>query len=184
LPIEAAFIAQNIPPGKFRKGYAFENWPDYDQELFEKVKKEYSKKEFNHKIYASDISGSNLLNAQTNARRALVYNKIHFQKIDFKDLDINPSEKTILLINPPYGERIKTDDIEQLYTMIGERLKHHYAGCTAWILSASFTSIHKIALKPARKLELFNGSLKCKYNMYQLFSGKLSQQLNSMKNKE
>ena len=36
-PIEAALIARNIAPGVFRKGYAFEKWSDFDQELFEQI---------------------------------------------------------------------------------------------------------------------------------------------------
>ena len=67
------------------------------------------KKEFKHKIYASDIDGSSLLNTQTNARRALVFNKITFEKSDFKDLAI-PVENATIIINPPYGERLKDEN--------------------------------------------------------------------------
>ena len=28
IPIEAALIAKNIPPGLYRKGFGFENWKD------------------------------------------------------------------------------------------------------------------------------------------------------------
>ncbi len=171
LPIEAAMIAYNIPPGKFRKNYAFENWPNFDQLLFDKVKQSVQKKEFNHKIIAADISGSNLLNAQTNARRALVFNKIEFQKSDFKALDCNIQNGTIM-INPPYGERLKDKNILDLYAMIGERLKHAYSGNHAWILSSSVENMKYIGLKPTKKLDLFNGALKCKFNEYQLFAGK------------
>ena len=173
LPIEAAFIAQNIPPGKFRKNYAFENWNDYDESLWEKVKGSSVKKDFKKTIYASDINGSNLLNAQMNARRALVFNKIKFNKSDFKDLDISAQNATIL-INPPYGERLKEDNLNELYAMIGTRLKHHFPGNSAWVLSSSMESLKFVGLKPSTKMDLFNGSLKCKFNNYKLFKGKLS----------
>ena len=176
LPIEAAMMAYNVPPGKFRKKYAFENWPNFDQLLFEKVKQSVPKIEFIHNIYAADISGSNLLNAQTNARRALVFNKIEFQRSDFKELKCTIQKGTIL-INPPYGERLKEKDLSILYSMIGERLKHHYVGNQAWILSSSLESMKFIGLKPALKLDLFNGALKCKFNKYPLFSGKHKEQM-------
>lgn len=176
LPIEAAMIAQNIPAGKFRKNYAFENWNDYDLLLWDQVKQSVTKKTFERKIYASDISGSNLLNAQTNARRALVFNKIEFRKSDFKDLEIDMNEGTII-INPPYGERLQEENLTGLYSMIGERLKHQFAGNNAWILSSSVESMKYIGLKPAKKMEMFNGALKCKYNHYQLFSGKRKEML-------
>lgn len=171
LPIEAAMFAHNIPAGKFRKHYTFENWDNYDGLLFDKVKRSLEKKIFTSKIYASDISGRNLLNAQTNARRALVFNKITFQKSDFKDLEI-PVENATIVINPPYGERMKEENLDELYSMIGERLKHKFAGNSAWILSSSVESMKCIGLKTSSKQELFNGALKCKFNSYKLFSGK------------
>ena len=174
LPIEAAFIAMNIPAGKFRKDYTFMSWNDFDNNLFETSKK-WIKKEFKNKIYASDISGDNLLNAITNARRAQVFNKINFQKADFRDL-ILPINNATIIINPPYGERIKSDNISRLYSMIGERLKHQYPNNTAWILSASSPGIKNIGLKPSIKKELYNGELLCKYYNYHLFTGKLTQQ--------
>ena len=171
LPIEAAMIAQNIPAAKFRKEFAFQLWNDFDPLLWEKVTEPVEKREFRHKIYASDISGSNLLNAQTNARRALVFNKIQFACTDFKDLNINLNNATILT-NPPYGERLRENDLDGLYSMIGERLKHQYAGNSAWILSSSIDSLKFIGLKPSQRIDLFNGALKCKYNNYRLFEGK------------
>ena len=120
---------------------------------------------------ASDISKSNLLNAQTNARRALVFNKIVFQESDFKDLNI-PLNSGTIIINPPYGERLNEYNLENLYSMIGERLKHQYPGNSAWILTSSLDSIRFIGLRPTTKTDLFNGALKCKYNNYKLFAGK------------
>lgn len=171
IPIEAAMIAQNIPAGKFRKTYTFENWPDFDPILFEEIKKSTEKKVFNHKIYASDISGNSILNAQTNARRALVFNKIKFSTCNIKDLNISTQNATII-INPPYGERLKQQNLTELYSVIGERLKHRFAGNSAWILSNSIEGIKNIGLKPSGSMELFNGSLKCKYLNYRLFKGK------------
>ena len=171
LPVEAAMIAQNIPAGRFRKNYAFENWNDFDQLLFEDIKKSTVKKEFNHRIFASDISGSNLLNAQTNARRALVFNKIKFKVSDFKDLQTD-FENGMIIINPPYGERLKDSDLTDLYAMMGERLKHQYAGSTAWILSSSVESFKHVGLKPEIRVDLYNGALKCKFNKYKMFTGK------------
>ena len=171
LPIEAAMIAQNIPAAKFRKEFAFQLWNDFDPLLWEKVTEPVEKREFRHKIYASDISGSNLLNAQTNARRALVFNKIQFACTDFKDLNINLNNATILT-NPPYGERLRENDLDGLYSMIGERFKHQYAGNSAWILSSAFESLKFVGLKPSERIDLFNGPLKCKYNNYRLFEGK------------
>ncbi|WP_297089571.1 class I SAM-dependent RNA methyltransferase [uncultured Draconibacterium sp.] len=171
LPIEAAMIAQNIPAAKFRKDFAFQLWNDFDPVLWEKVVEPVEKREFRYQIYASDLSGSNLLNAQTNARRALVFNKIKFQCSDFRDLNLKLNNATILT-NPPYGERLKDNDLEGLYAMIGERLKHQFTGNDAWVLSSSISGLKQVGLKASSKYDLFNGALKCKLNNYKLFEGK------------
>ena len=171
LAIEAAMIAQNIPPAKFRKEFAFLNWNDFDPVLWNRVCEPTPKREFRHTIYASDISASNLLNAQTNARRALVFNKIQFQKSDFRDLQVSFENGTIIT-NPPYGERLVESDLNGLYQMIGERLKHQYTGSEAWIISSALESMKYIGLKPATKTNLLNGALKCTFNKYEIFKGK------------
>ena len=111
------------------------------------------------------------MNAQTNARRALVFNKIKFQKSDFRDLEVELKGATILT-NPPYGERLQEEDLNGLYKMIGERFKHQYAGNSAWVLTSSMESLKYVGLKPAERVDLFNGALKCKFSKYELFKGK------------
>lgn len=174
LPIEAAMIAQNIAPGRFRKEFAFENWPGYNAKMFENIKASQQTKPFTKKIYASDISRENILAAQTNARRARVFSAIEFQVCDMKDLKIDGNNATIIL-NPPYGERMIQDNLNALYSMIGERLKHQFAGNTAWILTASKDYLKQVGLKPAKKLQLYNGALECIYASYPLFTGKRTQ---------
>jgi putative N6-adenine-specific DNA methylase len=174
LPIEAAMIAQNIAPGRFRKEFAFENWPGYNAKMFENIKASQQTKPFTKKIYASDILRENILAAQTNARRARVFSAIEFQVCDMKDLKIDGNNATIIL-NPPYGERMIQDNLNALYSMIGERLKHQFAGNTAWILTASKDYLKQVGLKPAKKLQLYNGALECIYASYPLFTGKRTQ---------
>ena len=177
LPIEAAMIDQDIAPGRFRKSYAFENWQGYNQDLFEKIKALNKPKPFNKKIFASDISKENLLTAQTNARRARVFSSIVFQHTDMKNLEIDASDATIM-INPPYGERLIQENLNGLYTMIGQQLKFHYAGNTAWILTSSKEYLKNVGLKPSVKMILFNGSLECTFTSYDLFKGKRNQMEN------
>ncbi len=58
--------------------------------------------------------------------------------------------------------------------MIGERLKHQFPDNSAWILSNSKENFKHIGLKPSQKKELYNGAIKCSFNKYELFSGKLN----------
>lgn len=176
IPVEAALIAQNIPPGKYRKKFSFENWPDFDKQLFEDIKNAQKTTSPAKKIYASDISDSNILKAKSNARYARVFPRISFTTSDMKDLTIRTKRATIV-INPPYGERLKYQNLPEIYKMIGERLKHRFAGNSAWILTTSPEYLKDIGLKPAKKITLYNGPLKCIYAHYPLFEGKKTDHL-------
>jgi putative N6-adenine-specific DNA methylase len=83
----------------------------------------------------------------------------------------DPQEPALVIMNPPYGERIEVDDIEALYSGIGTTLKHRFPGSDAWLYSASLDALRWIGLKPAKKIPLFNAGLEGKYMNYQLFSG-------------
>ncbi len=74
-------------------------------------------------------------------------------------------------MNPPYGERMKPEDIESLYGMIGTTLKHRFPGSDAWILSSSGKALKRVGLKPNSKQNLLNGSLECSYVNYKTFKG-------------
>ncbi|HNX78980.1 MAG TPA: class I SAM-dependent RNA methyltransferase [Prolixibacteraceae bacterium] len=171
LPIEAGLIARNIPPGKFRKGYAFMSWKDFDRDLFDTIREEAEPAEFNFHIYAGDINASSVLTSKTNARNARVFNLITFLPGDFSKTELK-LEGALLMMNPPYGERIHLDTSGVLYEKIGEKLKHHFMGNTAWILSSSAEHFHKIGLKPSSKIKLFNGALECSFQKFELFEGK------------
>ena len=57
--------------------------------------------------------------------------------------------------------------------MIGERLKHEFAGNDAWILSYREECFDQIGLKPSIKIPVYNGSLECEFRKYQMFDGKI-----------
>lgn len=175
IPIEAALIARNISPGVFRKGYAFEKWPDFDADLFDTIYNDDSKeREFEHHIYGYDADMKAVNRALQNVHAAGFSKEITIQMQDFKDFQ-QPTEKSILVTNPPYGERISTPDLLGTYKMIGERLKHAFTGNEAWILSYREECFDQIGLKPAIKIPLYNGSLECELRRYQLFDGKMKE---------
>ncbi len=174
LPIEAALIACNMAPGLFRKGYAFEKWPDFDADLFEDIYNDDSReREFEHYIYGYDVDIKAVNTANLNVKAAGLSKYITIKQQDFKDFT-QPAEKSIIVSNPPYGERISTPDLLGTYKMIGERLKHAFIGNEAWILSYKEECFRQIGLKPSLKLPLYNGSLECEYRKYQMFDGKIN----------
>lgn len=172
LLIEAAMIATNTAPGIYRKDFAFERWNDYDEELFDKLYNDDSmEKTFEYKIFGSDISPKAIAIAERNIKSAGMSKYIDLKVLPFQRYEEAP-ESGILVTNPPYGERISSQDLLGLYEMIGERLKHVFKGYDAWIISYREECFDKIGLKPALKLELMNGALECQYRKYEIFSGK------------
>ncbi|MBR1934172.1 MAG: methyltransferase [Prevotella sp.] len=175
LLVEAALIARNMAPGLFRKEYAFEKWPDFDAELFDRIYNDDSQeREFNHHIYGYDVDMKAVNTARMNIKAAGLSADITVEQQDFKDFQ-QPREKSIIVTNPPYGERISTPDLLGTYRMIGERLKHQFQGGDAWILSYREECFEQIGLKPSIKIPLYNGSLECEFRKYQMFDGKLKQ---------
>ena len=192
IAIEAALIALNIPPGLFRKHFAFENWPDFNKDLFETLLSDDSdEREFEHKIYASDAGFYAIQAAMKNVRSAGVQKYVELKQIRMEEIRLVESQKSkvesqqptansqqpitqgaLVVINPPYGERLGQDkNIMDLYANIGTALKHQFTGATAWIISANEEALKCIGLKPAQKIRLMNGELDCLYNKYELFSG-------------
>lgn len=173
LLIEAALIATNTPPGIFRQHFAFERWKNFNRELFEDIYNDDSReREPSFKIYGSDISGEAIEIAERNIKSAGMTRCIDLKTMPFEEYKSAPADTGILITNPPYGERLKPENIDKLYEMIGERLKHVFMGYKVWILSHKKESFVKIGLKPSQKIALKNGSLDCEYRRYDIFAGK------------
>ncbi|HML65443.1 MAG TPA: THUMP domain-containing protein [Dysgonomonas sp.] len=173
LLIEAAMIAMNVPPGIYRQNFAFEKWKNFNADLFETIYNDDSgEREFKYKIYGSDISSEAIAIAAKNVKNAGLDKSIDLKVMPFESYTEAPSENAILVTNPPYGERIKPEDLFGLYENIGERLKHVFMGYSAWILSYKKECFDKIGLKPSKKIQLVNGSLQCEFRKYDIFAGK------------
>jgi len=172
LLIEAALIALKIPPGIYRKGFAFEKWLDFDAELFEDLcSEEPDENPFKFKIYGSDMSAQAISIAQKNVKSASLGKHIELETRSIQKITEAP-ENGMLVMNPPYGERISSNDLLALYETIGERLKHAFMGYTAWILSYREECFDKIGLRPSARIPLMNGALDCEFRKYDIFRGK------------
>jgi len=173
IPIEAALIAGKIPPGTFRKSFAFERWPDYDEALFKLVREKQMDRivDAEARIIGNELNKWVVQKAIENVNSAGVEDMVKIHCGDFRDFDSGINRGTVL-INPPYGEKLPVEDLEALYSDIGTRLKHHYAGWKAWILTGSPEGAVAIGLRPNRRIKVFNGPIECRLLGYELFEGK------------
>ncbi len=170
--IEAALIALNIPPGIYREGFAFEKWNDFDDELFNTIYNDDSgEREFNHKIYGYDINVNAIRISNDNIKSAGLSKYIEVERRPLNEFD--PITTPCLMVtNPPYGERILSDDLFGLYRDLGSVLKHRFTGNTAWVISSHTECLSAIGMKPSEKIDLKNGSLDCEFHKYEIFAGK------------
>ena len=172
LLIEAALIALNVPPGIYRSSFGFEKWNDFDSELFDTIYNDDSaERPFNYKIYGSDIALRAIKISEQNVKSSGMGKYIELQTKSIKDLEA-PVENCLLVTNPPYGERITSDDIFGLYATLGTTLKHKFAGNACWVISSHDECLDKIGLKPSERIPLLNGTLECWFNRYDIFAGK------------
>ena len=173
LAIEAAMLACNMAPGSLRT-FGFENWKDFDSEKWTAIKAEAETQIIvpNCKIFARDIETRAVQISKSNAQIAGVDKFIVFQQLDFVNNDSHFNNGFIVM-NPPYGERLKDEDeIIPFYKEVGTQMKHYCEGSTAWIISSNMRALKFVGLRSSRKIKIFNGPLELRLQKYELFKGK------------
>lgn len=171
---EAAMIAANLPAGYHRDGFGFERWKDFDKGLWQGVfDQAMSKVEEDRRplILGGEISSNVARKAAVNIASAGLKDRVRIKNTAFADLEA-PEGGGVLVLNPPYGERMeKDDDINALYKSIGDTLKKKWAGYSAWVITSNMEAAKYIHLTPKPKIKLFNGALECRFMRYELYSG-------------
>lgn len=166
IPIEAAMIEKNIAPGLMRD-FDFVNFKFFDEEIFKEEKKKcYSEIKYDEKleILASDVSHKAIQIARANAEILGLDEDISFFQKDIRDLDL-PDDYGIIITNPPYGERIGKEDVDQLNKELGE-LARSLKTWSYYIITANENFEKNFGKKADRNRKLYNGRLKTYYYQY------------------
>ncbi len=179
IAIEAALMASDTAPGLIRKKpYAFQTLPGFDEDLWNSLLDEARQRrqaaldERDIRIYASDISGRAIRIAKAAAARAGVDGLIDFSEKDFtafteKDVPAGPG---FIVTDPPYGERMRVEDIDRLYTEIGRVLQSCFKGWRATVMTGDSSLLSNIDMKPDRTNSLYNGGILCQAAHYIIFT--------------
>ncbi|MGA7723293.1 MAG: THUMP domain-containing protein [Ignavibacteriaceae bacterium] len=170
--IEAAMIAYNIAPNINRKKFGFMNWKNFDKALWDKITDESknSISKFNYSITGSDISPEATRIARNNIKSAALQDKIKVDRKDFAKIT-PPEGKALIIMNPPFGERIQPENINLLYKSIGDTLKQKFPGSEAWLLSSNIEALKCVGLRPSKKIIFHAGPLELRFNNYSMYSG-------------
>ena len=171
--VEAALMARNIYPGVFRRKFGFENWKDFNPELLRSIFDDDSnERTFEHRIIGADINLRAVEAAQANAKAAGVADLITVEQREIRNFT-HPESPALLITNPPYGERLRPEDLSDIYRTLGEKLKREFQGGEAWVISSREELFDSMRLRPSFKVPLQNGSLDCELRKYVTFEGKL-----------
>ena len=173
LVVEAALIATRTPPGLHRP-FAFERWSLHNQLIFEEVARRVS---HGHRHAPAPIVGRDRDERAVNATRrnlkaAGMGRWVDLECRDALELDLPWGSGGFVVTNPPYGKRVgEVEDLGSLYRRLGDRLKGHAPGATAWILCGEPRLAKQIGLKPARRIPLYNGPIDCRLLKFELYEG-------------
>ena len=169
---EAAMIASNIPANINRKGFAFEKWPDFDAELYDKIVDSSLKKtrEFHHKIIGFDKAPSAVRKAIENVENANLTEYIDISRENFFKTKKETEGPLHMCFNPPYGERLDID-MQNFYASIGDTLKQGYPGTNAWLITSNLDALKFVGLRPSRKIKVFNSHLESRLVKYEMYEG-------------
>ena len=103
---------------------------------------------------------------------------VQVRHLDFFQLEPQ-TEGGVLVLNPPYGERMDPGDVVGLYEQIGDRLKFHWPGFEAWIISSNEEALKRVGLRPHKRHPVYNGSLECKWAGFSMYKGSKADQFQS-----
>ncbi len=167
--IEGVSHAYDMPI-KLQKKYLFENWLDFDKEIFLQEKQKINQN-FIHNTSYKNVIGCEINfqvynQAKKNILMSGMQNYIELHNKDFSELVINQT-KGIIICNPPYGKRLGNEkELVNLYSKIGEFLKKNCSGWEFWLLSGNPALTQYLKMKASRKIPVSNGGIDCRWIQY------------------
>jgi putative N6-adenine-specific DNA methylase len=193
IAIEAAQIACGIAPGLQRR-FAFERMLPFrpHQNSWSRLKDAARARRHAPAvpIFAGDVSFRMTDFARHNAERAGVAEAIEFKTADALQR-LPPAASGVLMLNPPYGERIEPKGSRgergpvrgsregfdqggnptEFFSQLASHWKRHYAGWTAWLLSPDMKLPQALRLKESRRVPMWNGAIECRLYRFDLVAG-------------
>ncbi len=171
LAAEAYMQLTKLSSGYFRKSFGFERLPDYDPALWKRIRKGMDNNFQSLEqvpIQASDIDPSAMRVAKRNLGHLPGGAGIYTHRKDYQD--IGNTEGVTLIMNPPYGIRLKRgQDLSEFYQNLGDWLKHKCAGSEAYIYFGERKYLKNIGLRPEWKKPLMNGGLDGRFAKFVMY---------------
>jgi putative N6-adenine-specific DNA methylase len=170
--LEAALIALNRAPG-MKRHFTFEKLISFDKVEWTRIRKDAQAAESEPRqlpIYGCDIDARMVRAAGLNLKAAGLLDCVTLREGDVTDIPA-PAEHGVIVSNPPYGVRLDSD--AAFYKDLGDALKQHFTGWTAWLISSDETFPKNIGLAASHRIPLYNGPLECRLYEYRMVPGSL-----------
>lgn len=165
--IEGAMAAMNIAPGIHRTfvsdRFGFIDRSVWNEERTRAIDSVIKDAEFH--AYGSDIDPHAIALTELNAKRAGVESRFTLKTADIGKFEII-TDKAFVITNPPYGERLLTEDeAREIYKKMGKVMTSS-KGKSYNIISPDEQFEHFFGRKADKKRKLYNGMIKCNYFIY------------------
>ena len=189
--IEAAQIACRMAAGLQRR-FGFEKLRLFDAHVWRQLQDEARAQQCDPRaqVFGSDLAFRMVDFAQRNAERAGVAKAVNLRGGDALQR-LPPCEApAVMLVNPPYGERIEAggvagaasmacsgrevgqvEDGGEFFSQLASHWKKNYAGWRAWVLTPDLKLPGRMRLKESRRVPMWNGPIECRMFRFDLMSG-------------
>ncbi|HBI13958.1 MAG TPA: bifunctional 23S rRNA (guanine(2069)-N(7))-methyltransferase RlmK/23S rRNA (guanine(2445)-N(2))-methyltransferase RlmL [Desulfobulbaceae bacterium] len=168
LLIEAALLYGDSAPGLQRKSFGFHAWNRHDERLWERLVAEALAREEEAlsqtwpRFIGYDADPRAVGAARENVRAAGLTDRIQISQRQLAMLD-RPAESGMLLVNPPYGERLAdTENIKYLYRCLGRKIGQELAGWQIGFFASNSDLADSLGIAWSDTFRLYNGPIKCK----------------------
>lgn len=157
--IEAAWMAQKRASG-LEHDFPFMHWPSLKEKRWQRALDKTRAMQVEQAVclMASELDAGILKQAQENAVQAQVNDMIHFQQMDVRKLTLPERIATpgLIICNPPYGDRVKTD-VKPFYASLGDVFKQHFSGWRMAVMVPDQVCEKALGLKVRGRLKIKHG---------------------------
>jgi len=173
LPIEAALIAGDIAPGLLQAQFGFLNWRGHDEDAWQaelltaRTRAEAGRPRI-PPIRGYDRDPDSVRIARDNVRIAGLQDVVEIRQQALAECaPLNTDERGLLVVNPPYGERLGADsDLAGLYAQLGNVLKSQFQQWQVALFTGNPELARQLGIRSNRQHALFNGPIACKLIHY------------------
>jgi putative N6-adenine-specific DNA methylase len=196
IAIEAAQVACNIAPGQLRR-FGFEKLLPYQEHVWKALWEEAKAQQRppSAPVFGSDVAHRMVDFAQRNAQRAGVADVVQLRGGDALQRMPPSDVPGVMLVNPPYGERIETagvagrsqggreraegDDGGDFFNQLAAHWKKNFTGWTAWVLTPDLKLPSRMRLKESRRVPMWNGPIECRLFRFDMIKGSAREKPNA-----